>query len=242
MQLPDRVGPALGDCDEATVRAVYEDLLAPVFRPEELLSLEELRRAYGPGGDSPSTVLLDGVRPVAVMLGEWFVGHRVLLLSYLSVSDAARGSGLGTALLTEELPRWWGAAPAPLVLAEVDDPGVWPSEAMGGDPRARLRFYGRHGASLAPLPYVQPSLKGSSDRVPGMLLLRLSEGAGGPAGLEAFLREYFVACEGSGALDDPEVRALLDRAARCDEADEWWDVSRWSEVRGGPAAAGEVVP
>ncbi len=242
MDLPDCARAALCDCDEVTLRAVYDDLLAPVFRPEELLSLEDLRRAYGPGGDSPSTVLLDGRRPVAVMLGEWFVSHRVLLLSYLSVSDSARGSGLGTALLTDDLPGWWRTAPAPLVLAEVDDPGVWPSEAKGGDPRGRLRFYGRHGGSLAPLPYVQPSLKGSSARVPGMLLLRLGEGAGQAAGLADFLREYFVACEGPGALDDPQVRDLLDRAARCDEADEWWDVSRWSEVRGSPAAAGEEMP
>ncbi|MGJ7441691.1 GNAT family N-acetyltransferase [Aquipuribacter sp. MA13-6] len=242
MHLPEPVRATLRDCDDETVRAVYEDLLAPVFRPEELLSPEELRTAYGTGGRSPSTVLLAGGRPLAVMLGEWFQDRRVLLLSYLSVSDAARGSGLGTTLLTEDLPTWWGDAPAPLVLAEVDDPAVWPSEAMGGDPQARLRFYGRHGASLAPLPYVQPSLQGSSARVDGMLLLRLGEAEGEVAGLADFLREYFVACEGPGALDDPEVLGLLELAARHDEQGEWWDVARWPEVRGTGAAAEEVTP
>lgn len=235
MQLPDRfVRTAVGDLDAETVDLVYDRLLAPVFRPEELLPREDLRATYGPGADSPSAVLLEDGRPAAVMLGEWFLDRRVLLLCYLSVSGQARGAGLGTVLLTTVLPTWWDAAAhPPLVLAEVDDPSVWSGDELGGDPRARLRFYERHGAALAPLPYVQPSMRGPGGRVPGMLLLRL----GGPPGvspvpLAELLREYYVRREGPGALDDPDVAPLLARAQEHDPG-EWWEVSRWPEVRRG---------
>ncbi|WP_380168158.1 GNAT family N-acetyltransferase [Jannaschia sp. R86511] len=221
----------VGDLDEATVAAVHATLLAPVFRPEELLSPADLRAGHGPGGSSPSTVLLAGDRPVAVMLGEWFCRRRALLLSYLSVSDTVRGAGLGTRLLEQALPTWWGDEPEPTVLAEVDDPAVWPADALGGDPRARLRFYARHGARLAGLPYVQPSLPGGPGRGTGMLLLRLRRGAGEPVAPAEFLRDYYATYEGPGAAEDPEVVGLLRQAAGLGE-DVWWDVDRWPEVRG----------
>ncbi|MDD9206930.1 hypothetical protein PU560_10695, partial [Georgenia sp. 10Sc9-8] len=75
----------LSDLPPGTVDFVYRQLLVPAFRPEELISLEELQAAYGPTGSDPSIVVMAGGRPVAVMLGEWYVERHVLLLCYLSV-------------------------------------------------------------------------------------------------------------------------------------------------------------
>ncbi|MDC7122261.1 GNAT family N-acetyltransferase [Cellulomonas fimi] len=220
----------LADLTPAEVEDVYARLLAPTFRPEELMSLGEVRATFtGPDAQPSDVVLADG-RPVGVMLGTWYADRRALLLTYLALDPSSRGLGLGGRLLREVLPRWAAASPGALVLAEVDDPRVWAADATQGDPVARLRFYGRHGARLVPLPYVQPSLSPGAPRVDGMLLLRLdaTPGLTGDA-LAAFLADYYAEAEGPGAVADAQVVRLLD-AARALDLDALWPVDRWADV------------
>lgn len=221
---------SLADLAGDEVDEVYRRLLVPTFRPEELMTLDEVRATFtGPDAQPSDVVLVDG-EPVGVMLGTWYAGRRALLLTYLALDPASRGLGLGARLVREVLPRWVASSPGALVVAEVDDPRVWAADATQGDPVARLRFYGRHGARLVPLPYVQPSLSPGAPRVDGMLLLRLDATPDVPGdALAEFLADYYAQSEGSGALADPEVVALLD-AARAVDLDALWPVDRWADV------------
>jgi hypothetical protein len=232
---------AIHELDAEQVGQTYEGLLRPAFRDEELLTRDELRAAYGQGATAPSAVILRDHTPVAVMLAEWYQARRVMLLAYLAVATEERGSRLGAFLLTEILPTW-GVAGSPLILAEVDDPGIWRGSALSGDPEARLRFYARHGATLVPLPYFQPSLRSGSDRVHGMLLLRLDRDATHATDtLRRFLTEYFIACEGPRVVDDGQVEALLANADRLDINTGTWPVDRWPEIRGADAGVSAGV-
>lgn len=226
----DIVEVALSDLEPAVLAEVYHRLLAPAFRPAELMTLAEMREAYGANGTDPSAVMLSGGTPVAVMLGEWYVQGQVLLLAYLSVDKATRSSGLGEHLVRDVLPGWLEGSASVLVLAEVDDPRSWPGSEGTGNPNARLRFYDRQGARVLPVRYFQPSLRLGSPRGEGMLLLRLDWSPGLSSDLlGAFLEEYFTFCEGPKSLADPRVAALvasarsleLDRDASC--------IDRWAQ-------------
>ncbi|WP_258725610.1 GNAT family N-acetyltransferase [Cellulomonas sp. NS3] len=221
----------LTDLDDGQVDAVHE-LLRSTFRADELVSLAGLRAGYRGEAPHPSVVVLAGGAPVAVMLAEWHVDHQVLLLAYLAVAPSMRGRGLGAHLVGDVLARWAAERDGALVLAEVDDPARWPGDAGHGDPVARLRFYGRLGARLVPLRYVQPALRASSGRVDGMLLLRLDRGTDAPGDrIAAFLEENVVACEGAAALDDPQVAGLVADARALTDGRALWPVDRWAEVR-----------
>ncbi|MGW6128550.1 GNAT family N-acetyltransferase [Cellulomonas sp. NPDC055163] len=217
--------------DAAQVDAVHA-LLRATFRADELGSPTDLLAGYRGVAPQPSVVVLAGGAPVAVMLASWHVDHQVLLLAYLAVAASMRGRRLGAHLVGEVLPRWAAERGHALVLAEVDDPACWPSDAGQGDPVARLRFYGRLGARLVPLRYVQPALRPGSGRVDGMLLLRLDRGTDAPGKrIAAFLEENVVACEGAAALDDPDMAGLVAGARALTDGRALWPVDRWPDVR-----------
>lgn len=195
------------------VESAYTHVLRPSFTSDEL---------PGPGGVRPGparvlTVAVDGAGvPVGAAVTE-LEPEGIGLLAYLAVAPAGRGLGVGGRLVAE-LHALWRAEDQSLVLAEVHDPRGH-AESDDEHPEARLRFYGRAGAQLLDVPWVQPGLGGGA-RVPDMLLLAVHrtdperpDVASAP--LVAWTREYFTESEGREP-DDAQAVALLARI----EADE----------------------
>jgi len=197
---------------------VYREILVPSFHPDELQSLTSLRAGVRSGGTLASAVVDDAGRALAGLVGEWSPSCRVMLLSYLAVTAAARGGGIGGPFYDEVIGAWRETYRPCLIVAEVEHPDRHESSEAYGDPAARLRFYGRHGARVLNLPYFQPALGPGRSRVYGILLLALHvdpalSGPGGPdtvaaAPLREFLVDY-LEVEG-GVADDPPTRAMLD--------------------------------
>ena len=139
------------------------------------------------------------------------------LLAYLAARPGMRGGGIGSMLLAAIKDRWLGRRP--IMFVELDDPRYHEPHPDYGDPVARLRFYGAFGIRLLSIPYFQPRLRADLPRGYRVFLgVVQPDGGAGPATVPAsevtgFLREYFEVCEGSEALDDPEVRWLLDAVA-----------------------------
>jgi GNAT superfamily N-acetyltransferase len=194
------------------LREFHDQVLAPSFRPEEYVS--------------PTTIGLEGVLALIACaddgtviggaLGDVFPDSGALLLSYLAVRPGVRGTGTGGALLAALKERWLPRHP--LVFLELDDPRHHGSHPTHGDPIRRLNFYGTFGIRLLTIPYFQPRLRGDLPRAYHLLLGVIPPDGATPASVPvaqvtAFLREYFVACEGPGALDDPEVQWLLEMAS-----------------------------
>lgn len=196
--------------------AVYRRLLVPSFPARELIGLDDLASGVRRGSVVVLVPATPGA-PVAVAVGERFGPPEVVLLSYLAVDPAHRGRGAGGVLLDDAVAAWRGSAV--LVLAEVEHPFTAPTTDARGDPRRRLAFYGRHGARVLDLPFLQPELRPGAGRVEGMLLLALhvdaaqttSEGTLRAEPVQAFLAEYFRRAEGAVPVD-PAARILLDRA------------------------------
>ena len=219
--------PELRDLDPAQVETVRTRLLDACFPPAERLTADEIREIYLTDAPPPSAVVLDEDQPIAVMLTEWFCDRRVLLLSYLAVTPAARGHHVGEDLIRDVLPTWSGDA---LVLAEVEDPRSHGTHPDWGDPAARLRYYGRLGADLLPLAYFQPSLRPGAPRVTGMLLLRLGGRIDPPDLLRTFLVEYFDACEPGARHDDAVVVGLLDAASDAGRSQRVWPTDDYARI------------
>ena len=226
----------LRDLDDGQYAAAVA-LLRTCIPADEMMDDDELRQAYLQSAvPEPSAVLLTADVPVAVMLAEWFVDGRLLLLAYMAVERDRRGAGLGAHLVADVLRRWAAVRPGVLVVAEVDDPRDHPGGEDVGEAVARLRFYERHGARLLPVPYFQPSLRPGSPRVPGMLLLRLdANGTTDPDVPRTFLREYFLGCEGPLSLEDEAVISLVENAGALADPAALWPPSRYTDLPRSPS-------
>nr|MDT0659216.1 GNAT family N-acetyltransferase [Micromonospora sp. DSM 115978] len=197
---------------------VYREVLVPAFPPAELVTLDEFRAGLREGAMEGAAVIGDDGRILGAAVGEWSPSCRVLLLGYLAVAADARDGGIGSTLHLRQLDRWRAKYDPCLMLAEVERPDAHHASEAYGDPTARLRFYGRHGARALDVPYFQPALGGGRSRVPGMLLLALHvapelAGPGGPETVAAepvrtFLTEYLILAEGRVG-DDAATVAML---------------------------------
>jgi len=220
-----------GECGPEVLRRFYTDVLRPSFREAELVTLDELLHTYDGPTAGPGALLLDAGRPVAGVLAEFLGGPRgTLLIGYLAVHPDQRGRGAGILLLTESLARWAVRFPEHLVVAEVDDPRFHSPDALTGDPAGRLRFYGRCGARLLAMPFVQPALRPGQPRVPDMLLICFSQAPAVPTEtVREFLHEYFIGCEGAGVVDEPQFQSLLAVTAQAPEI-QLWPLERYPDV------------
>lgn len=198
--------------EQGLVRQLYPDVLAPSFPPEELGRPWE--DDHVPGCPLLLVATDDECdEALGCAIGEVYPMSGTTLLGYLAVKPSARGCGVGSALLREFLDRW--QTEGALLLAELDDPRHHNAHVGFGDPWARIRFYKRFNLQALTAPYFQPGLDGLSRAYHLMLcaFCKPSPADGTEAvdgeQLQAFLREYFVGCEGQSALDDPELNWLL---------------------------------
>jgi GNAT superfamily N-acetyltransferase len=213
IQLFDEGSPRAGEL----LRELHDEVLSPSFRPEEYvpptgIDLQGILALIGCADDG---AVIGGA------LGEVYPASGALLLGYLAVRPGCRGTGVGSLLLTALKQRWIGRHP--LAFLELDDPRHHGAHPVYGDPVRRLSFYAAFGIRLLAVPYFQPRLRTDLPRGDHMFLGVIPpDGATPPASVPArqvtaFLREYFAACEGPAALDDPEVQWLLRAAGEVGE-------------------------
>ncbi|MCK0112141.1 GNAT family N-acetyltransferase [Ornithinimicrobium sp. F0845] len=157
--------------DARELEQVYAVLLAPSFPPSELHPPDWLTHGVSSGAVSV-LVAEDASGPVATAVTESLGPSPVVLLTYFATRADLRGRGVGSALFGGMLDAVLDRDRTPLVLAEVERPDRHTGSPEFGDPTARLRFYGRHGARVLDLPYFQPPI-GAQPPVHGMLLLAL---------------------------------------------------------------------
>jgi GNAT superfamily N-acetyltransferase len=232
--VPDAVVVNVADLDDATFRQLYDDVLAPSFPVEELLDQGTMSAQYlGGRSDFFGYAAMRDGKAVAAALCEHHEPSGISLLCYLAVHPAGRQGGHGGRLLRHALTRWDAMTRSVAFLAEVEDPRHHQKSIDHGDPVARLRFYERHGATVLPLPYFQPSMGPGLARVSNMLLISLrTRMAGVPsAGLAQFLDDYVVACEGEEVKNnEPVYRALRDRVTAWPELVPVWPLSRLTDI------------
>lgn len=187
------------------LKQVYDALLAPSFPPSELVPLEWLTEGVTSGAVDV-LVAEDSSGAVAIAVTEPLPPAPVVLLTYFATRADRRGSGIGTALFRGMLQAVLDRDRPQLVVAEVERPDWHTASPEFGDPTARLRFYGRHGARALDLPYFQPPIVEGDDPVHGMLLLALHLADGvvvtGDDGREGVPGEGLLADATDAILDD----------------------------------------
>lgn len=202
------------DVSSPLLDVAYDELLAPTFPPDELVTPAELRAGLKGGLLWISAVVHEG-RPKGIAVAEWSPDSRVLLLAYMAVRPHERSSGIGGALMAEIRAGWQARVKPVLTLAEIEHPAAHAPHPERGDQTARLRFYARHGARALDVPYFQPALRPGAARVPGMVLAVLAtapELAGADIvpsePVRDFMTEYFEQTEG-GIHGDAATTAMF---------------------------------
>jgi len=211
----------------ALLNRLYEEILVPSFRREELEPLEMMAWSIEQTQRNTDVAAAcdESGEILGAMIGDWDPASRVYLLSYLAARPGLRSRGVGTVLM-EYLPVWSRARGALVTLAEVDDPRCHSAEGLIGDPTARLSFYGRFDARVLDLPYFQPRLGPDGRRAHGMLLLAFDVDSDGLVGgaipalrgdvIGTWLQGYFVGAEGmdesSDSSRDVDCARILDQA------------------------------
>jgi GNAT superfamily N-acetyltransferase len=203
--------------DSSDLERAYEVLLQPTFPRTELVDLAKLV-ADSERGLARSWAAVDPAGRVSgVAIVDVYDDADAVLLSYLAVSPACRGHGVGGRLLGAVLSSGDLDRYRQLYL-EVDDPRIFAADDAAGDPWARLRFYQRFGAKAVDIAYRQPPVRPGGPEVSGMILCRLPERTAGAAAadhlhaddLRAFLRAIGASVEVPEGQDTVALLALDD--------------------------------
>lgn len=183
---------------------IYGNVLRPSFTLNELSPYCELTEALA-RGRAVVTAVLDGKgRPVGAAVGEWSPKTGVLLLAYIAVRPEWRSRGCGALLMDAVRGAWQKRFQPSFILVEFEHPIAHRSDAQHGDPRARFRFYARHGVRALELPYFQPSLGSGRERIYGMVLAAVYVAPTAMSGrmdtvtsapIRDFLTDYFLCTE-----------------------------------------------
>jgi GNAT superfamily N-acetyltransferase len=217
-----RLAITIGELDATEpdeVADFYRLILASNFPDDELETIEGFTVGLNSGGTFALVARTSEGMIAGGAVGDLFPRSNVVLLSYLAVPPAGRGSGTGGLLMRAVTEVWGGRLNPSLFLMEVEDPRYHYDDANFGDPQARVRFYERLGARALPVPYFQPALgsRGSSARrVPHLMLMafggtQMPPGTQGVDGsiVELFLTEYLEGCEGPVRPQDADAQRLL---------------------------------
>jgi len=203
-----------------SLESIYREVLTPAFTPDELESLEALKGylessppdAFGLYAVDPSG------HPIGCSIYYPYPEANAVLLGYMAVVAGGRSRGVGTLLFEESQKVWFGSGQYDLVLAELDDPRVFPV-ANGIDPERRIKFYSNLGGQLICGPYFAPCVRPGGERVHDMFLVELggsrkalhdSPAAVSVEFVAAFLRDYFSVEEGPVDFDSGDLRWLMD--------------------------------
>jgi acetyltransferase (GNAT) family protein len=205
---------------------VHTQVLTPAFPSNEMTPLSALQQMWA--GVPPRLAVHAALdcrgQPVGCAVAEWFPHSTVLLFAYLAVRADSRGTRIGTSLITRALQDWTAVYRPTLIVAEVEDPRIYPS-TRDQDPRARLQLYVRLGARPLDFRYVQPEINPGAGRVRDLLLLVARECSAGVVtapseimGIPAtavltFLNEYYYGSEGEDYCDD-EFIAMVSTLTR----------------------------
>lgn len=154
------------------IHAIHTQLLQPAFPASELVSVGWLTSAVA-AGEASVLVVEDASGPLGTAVTERLGSSGSVLLSYFATRADMRGQGVGSRLFAQMLDAVRLQESPRLVVAEVERPDRHSGSPEHGDPTARLRFYGRHGARALDLPYFQPAIGPEAEPVHGMLLLAL---------------------------------------------------------------------
>lgn len=201
--------------DPELVAEFYDAVLRPSFTVDELpedsgwlvASLSD-----GSGEIIAAVVVDDEGGLLSGAVGEPFPDCGIVLLGYMATRPGNRSRGLGSLVIESIVKPWISSTKCDYVVGEVMDPRLHREDLSADD---RVRFYARHGARVADVPFFQPRVDPHSARVYGELLTvvaareDMTKARLSSARLRCFVEQYFHMAEGSKALDDPEVRWLL---------------------------------
>ncbi|MCL4414639.1 MAG: NB-ARC domain-containing protein [Actinomycetota bacterium] len=231
---PPPEGVLLFDLAQARVRDLLDEadqeVLGPSFPPEQYVSRASMdvaadeedegqEAACEEEGDWQVAVGPDG-NVWGVVKVEHYPLSDAVLYAYVATRPGYRGIGIGRTLMHGATQQLASLPESVLAFIEIDMPGYHAVDEAYGDPVARLRFYERFGIKATDLHYFQPRLRVHLSRSYHMVLGVVPRaGSVLPAHISgertrAFLEEYFVDCEGPGALEDEEVRRLLEQCKR----------------------------
>jgi GNAT superfamily N-acetyltransferase len=198
-----------------SLESIYRTVLTPAFTTDELEPLEDLRRYLeATPHEALGFYAVDPSGPIGCCIYYPYREANALLLGYMAVVAGERSRGIGKRLFDDSERVCFGSGQYDLVLAELDDPRVFPV-ANGIDPNRRIKFYSERDGKLIRGPYFAPCVRPGGERVYDMLLVALGgsqvSSAGVPApSVAAFLHEYFSVEEGLGDFDSGDLQWLME--------------------------------
>lgn len=156
---------------------------------------------------------------LGLLVAEFYAASGCVLISYVAVSEAARGRGLARALFAALRQRIAGGTfsrgqAVRAVFAEIHDPAAIAAGDDVLDPQARLHVMARLGGRRVPVDYLQPPLGPGQSAAGGLWLIAFPDlaPAASPLSAEtvrAFLLEFYRELGSAQPESDPLYAATF---------------------------------